>query len=211
MAQWRSAWRSGNPVGGGMGVASHLRTTADELKSKLLESIKNGEPSIFGEGDYLCCDLGIDQPDRYQWITFDDCRALGGRAADNSEYLNTHCMKRFLLASFSMLIISAKVFAQNDDCNACNESLRVIQNTTIKTSTSTNDEALAVMFKYDYTYWEQYRTSSNHTTEGDAGFAIFSASFASSASSSESREKYEAMRGDYQLNHRLSNSDYQVC
>lgn len=58
---------------------------SQELKSKLLASIKNGEPSIFGEGDYLCCDLGIDQPDRYQWITFDDCRALGGRAADNSE------------------------------------------------------------------------------------------------------------------------------
>jgi hypothetical protein len=56
------------------------------LRAKLLESLNNGEPSIFEEpGDYLCCDLGIDQPDRYQWITFEDCRALGGRAADNSE------------------------------------------------------------------------------------------------------------------------------
>lgn len=56
----------------------------EELKETLLFSIKNDEPSIFGEGDYLCCDLGIDQPNRYIWTTFDNCRALGGRAADNS-------------------------------------------------------------------------------------------------------------------------------
>lgn len=38
-----------------------------ELKSKLIQSIRNGEPSIFEEaGAYLCCDLGIDQPERYQ-------------------------------------------------------------------------------------------------------------------------------------------------
>ena len=57
-----------------------------DLKAKLLLSIKNGEPSIFNDaGNELCCDLGIDQPDRYQWTTFDNCRALGGRAADNSK------------------------------------------------------------------------------------------------------------------------------
>lgn len=57
-----------------------------ELKVKLLELVKSGEQTIFNnDSDYLCCDLGIDQPDRYQWTTFETCRALGGRAADNSK------------------------------------------------------------------------------------------------------------------------------
>ena len=56
-----------------------------ELKNKLIESIKNGDTSLFNDdGDELCCDLGIDMPDRYQWTTFDNCRALRGRAADNT-------------------------------------------------------------------------------------------------------------------------------
>ena len=69
-------------------ILSHTangETLSQDLKSKLLQSIKKGEPSIFEtKGNYLCCDLGINQPDRYQWITFEDCRALGGSAADNS-------------------------------------------------------------------------------------------------------------------------------
>ena len=56
----------------------------EDLKAKLLASIRNGEPSLSGDPDHLCCDLGIDQPDRYVWTTFEDCRTLGGRAADNS-------------------------------------------------------------------------------------------------------------------------------
>jgi hypothetical protein len=57
-----------------------------ELKSKLLEVVKNETaPSADDDqSDYLCCDLGIDQPSRYQWTTFDNCRALGGSAASNS-------------------------------------------------------------------------------------------------------------------------------
>ena len=59
----------------------------EDLKTKLLESIRNNEPSIFNdvEGEYLCCTyqdtVGARQ---YVWTTFDNCRVVGGRAADNS-------------------------------------------------------------------------------------------------------------------------------
>lgn len=56
----------------------------NELKEKLLNSVRNGESSIFEDDDHLCCDLGIDPPNRYVWTTYENCRALGGRAADNS-------------------------------------------------------------------------------------------------------------------------------
>jgi hypothetical protein len=55
-----------------------------ELRAKLLGTIKNTDLLTVNQSDYLCCDLGIDQPNRYKWTTFDNCRALGGRAADNS-------------------------------------------------------------------------------------------------------------------------------
>lgn len=65
------------------GVAANKPVPA-QLQEKLLTSLKAGEPSIFQpkDDDYLCCDLGIDPPDRYQWISFQDCKALGGSAVD---------------------------------------------------------------------------------------------------------------------------------
>jgi len=65
------------------------------LKDALLQSLKNGEPSIFGDPNYLCCDLGVDATDsgRYQCITFSDCSALGGSAAPDKSYCpgETNC------------------------------------------------------------------------------------------------------------------------
>ena len=58
---------------------------SEGLKTKLLESIKKGEPSIFNDGNYLCCTyqdtVGARQ---FVWTTFDNCRIVGGSAADNS-------------------------------------------------------------------------------------------------------------------------------
>ena len=59
---------------------------SEELRNKLLMSIKNGEPSIFkNDGDELCCDTGEPGDYRYVWTTFSNCNAVGGRAADNSK------------------------------------------------------------------------------------------------------------------------------
>jgi hypothetical protein len=68
-----------------LSLRNDSKALPEELKNKLLRSLQNGDTSIFPEGgDYLCCDLGMDAPNRYMWITFEDCRSLGGRAADNS-------------------------------------------------------------------------------------------------------------------------------
>jgi hypothetical protein len=36
-----------------------------------------------GDSNHLCCDLGLDAGERYQWTTFDSCRTLQGKAAPN--------------------------------------------------------------------------------------------------------------------------------
>lgn len=117
-------------------------------------------------------------------------------------------MKRLFLLLFSALT-AFNSFAQSTGCSACNEALKIIQNTTIKNSNTTNNEALSTMFKYDYSYWEKYKSNSSYNTEAEAGFSIFSASFGTNSSSSEAREKYETLRNEYQLNRNLSNSAYQ--
>jgi hypothetical protein len=58
--------------------------TTNESELTELNVNQNNTVSEQDQSDYLCCDLGIDAPDRYQWLTFEDCRSLGGRAADNS-------------------------------------------------------------------------------------------------------------------------------
>jgi hypothetical protein len=63
-------------------------TVPDYLKAKLLQSIKNGEPGIFqgGNDDHLCCAYKDTVGEiQYAWLTYDECRAFGGRAADNSK------------------------------------------------------------------------------------------------------------------------------
>ena len=57
----------------------------ENLKAKLLDSIKNEESSIFNDDEYLCCTYQDTVGERqYIWTTYDNCRAVGGRAADNS-------------------------------------------------------------------------------------------------------------------------------
>lgn len=53
----------------------------DKLNSAI-ESLENSSLSV--SNDYLCCDTGQSPPNRFIWTTFDNCRALGGRASDNS-------------------------------------------------------------------------------------------------------------------------------
>lgn len=58
----------------------------NDLRLILIESLKNGEPSIFENAEEnVCCDLGIDQPNRYQWISKQDCEILHGSITDGSK------------------------------------------------------------------------------------------------------------------------------
>jgi hypothetical protein len=69
-------------------IASHLKQKK-ELPSNLKEKFDaiiqaNKSMNTSGADEYLCCDTGLTPPDRYIWTTFDNCRALNGRAADKS-------------------------------------------------------------------------------------------------------------------------------
>lgn len=70
-------------------INSHLNAKTElpsELKEKFIKAITNGDKQFSQiTGDELCCDTGLTPPDRYIWTTFDNCRALGGSAADNSK------------------------------------------------------------------------------------------------------------------------------
>lgn len=69
-------------------VKSHIQNKSElpnDLKMKMITAIKNGEQiDTSTTGQNLCCDTGMTPPNRYIWTTFDNCRAIGGRAADNS-------------------------------------------------------------------------------------------------------------------------------
>ena len=58
---------------------------SEKQKAKLLEHVKSGHPNIFGDDhNELCCDLGINPPNRYVWTTFENCKAFNGSPADKS-------------------------------------------------------------------------------------------------------------------------------
>jgi hypothetical protein len=68
-----------------LSLAARNEELPDELRAKLIQSIKNGEKPIFDEDNYLCCTyLDTVGTRQYDWTTFDNCRIVGGRAADNS-------------------------------------------------------------------------------------------------------------------------------
>ena len=61
------------------------KALTESLKEKLLNSIKNGEESIFNDDDNLCCTYQDTVGERqYVWTSYENCRAVGGQAADNS-------------------------------------------------------------------------------------------------------------------------------
>lgn len=95
------------------------------------------------------------------------------------------------------------------DCNVCNVALRFVQNSTFRTSSTTNQAALTAMFNEDYKHWEDIRKGDASGVNAGVGYDMFKANFGSSSSSQQSKEKYDAMRRSYQTSGQLSNSDYQ--
>ena len=57
----------------------------ENLKTKFIESLKNGEVPEFNDGDELCCSYrDTTGATQYIWTSFANCRTVHGSAADNS-------------------------------------------------------------------------------------------------------------------------------
>ena len=115
-------------------------------------------------------------------------------------------MKKLILISIIIAYFSLFVFAQ--DC-PCNKALE--QNTQNEFLTQTGrdfKQATSVFFSKDYTFWENYSSYQNKTTDLDAGYSVFSASFSDNMTKEEKRAKFESMKTTYQATNNISQNDY---
>ena len=61
-----------------------LKDIPSHLKSKLINSIRDGNSPFPISDDDICCDWGIDPPNRYSKTSEQNCTQLGGTVVDNS-------------------------------------------------------------------------------------------------------------------------------
>ena len=114
---------------------------------------------------------------------------------------------KLIIACFTLL--SLKVNAQN--CSRCDIAL-----TTHATDKfySLHDysleESTAVLFSYDYTFWNEYENSTGKTASLDAAYSIFSGSFSQSKNQTSSQKEFEEFRKKYKNDEKISQKELTV-
>ncbi|WP_281638395.1 hypothetical protein [Flavobacterium marginilacus] len=114
-------------------------------------------------------------------------------------------MKQLILISV-LFLTSLETFSQ--DC-PCNKALETNTQNEFTTQTGRDfKQATTTFFSQDYTFWENYSSYQNKTTDLDAGFSIFSSSFSDNMTKEEKKAKFENMKSTFQATNNISQNDY---
>jgi microcystin-dependent protein len=113
---------------------------------------------------------------------------------------------KYLLFMLSLLVFTTQANAQCDHCNMVLN--RDIQDEFKEETESKLEEAYSNVFSKDYSFWENYESSSSESKSKklDAAYKVFKLGFSSdkTSSSSQSKQKFEEMKEDFQTNQSLN-------